>query len=157
MQRYSGPLITAALIGLPTLVAAMTHPLSVGPMPTMPTRATGQPPYALFGRLTLVGPNLAYVASTCAGQGDDADIQAGAPITVTDESGAVLGVGSLGTGHQRRARDGDAPEACEFEFEVGGIREVEIYRIALERRGALQYSLAQMKERNWSIRLQLSS
>jgi hypothetical protein len=75
----------------------------------------------------------------------------GAPVTVTDASGRVLGRGPLGAGRPGEAGQG----VCHFEFEIDGVPEVAVYRIGLERRGALQYSLVQMKLQNWLVQLQL--
>jgi hypothetical protein len=47
--------------------------------------------------------------------------------------------------------------ACHFEFTVGGIPEVAVYGIRIEERGTMEYSLAEMKQQNWSVRLQLSA
>ena len=61
----------------------------------------------------------------------------------------------LGTGHRRLTEDVAAGGACDFEFVVGGIPEAEAYGIRFERRGTLQYSLAEMKQQGWAIQLEL--
>ena len=89
------------------------------------------------------------------GQGQYADIQAGAPVTITDSTGGVIGVSHLGTGHRRLTGDVAAGGTCDFEFVVGGIPEAEAYGIRFERRGTLQYSLAEMKQQRWTVRVEL--
>ena len=114
-----------------------------------------RPPYTISGRLSLIATNLAQAGSACTGQGSYADIQAGAPVTITDSTGGVIGVSHLGTGRRRPTGDVAAGGACDFEFVVGGIPEAEVYGIRFERRGTLQYSLAEMKQQSWSLHIEL--
>ena len=114
-----------------------------------------RPPYTISGRLSLIATNLVQAGSACTGQGQYADIQAGAPVTITDSTGGVIGVSHLGTGHRRLAGDVAADGTCDFEFVVGGIPEAEVSGIRFERRGTLQYSLAEMKQQGWAIQLEL--
>ena len=79
-----------------------------------------RPPYAISGRLSLIATNLVQAGSACTGQGQYADIQAGAPVTITDSTGGVIGVSHLGTGHRRLTADVAAGGTCDFEFVVGG-------------------------------------
>src|SRR5262245_2209410 len=116
-----------------------------------------QPPYSISGRLSLITATLVHAGSACSGQGQYADIQAGAPITITDAAGGVIGVGHLGTGRPRLTGEGAPAGTCDFEFVVGGIPEVDIYGIRFERRGTLTYSLAEMKQHGWRVRLELRS
>ena len=114
-----------------------------------------RPPYTISGRLSLIATNLVQAGSACTGQGQYADIQAGAPVTITDSTGGVIGVSHLGTGHRRLTRDVAPVGTCDFEFVVGGIPEVEAYGIRFERRGTVQYSLAEMKQQSWSLHIEL--
>ena len=111
------------------------------------------PPYTISGRLSLITATLAHGESACTGQGQYADIQAGAPVTIIDAAGGVIGVSHLGTGRRRLV--GAPAGTCDFEFVVGGIPEVEVYGIRFERRGTLQYSLSEMKQQSWTVRLEL--
>jgi hypothetical protein len=116
-----------------------------------------QPPYSISGRLSLITATLVPAGSACSGQGPYADIQAGAPITITDAGGRVIGLSHLGTGRPRLTGEGVPAGTCDFEFVVGGVPEVEVYSIRFERRGTLQYSLAEMKQYGWTVRLELRS
>ena len=103
----------------------------------------------------MIATTLGQAGSACTGQGQYADIQAGAPVTITDADGGVIGVSHLGTGHRRLTGDVAAGGACDFEFVVGGISEAEAYGIRFERRGTLQYSLAEMQQQRWTVRVEL--
>ena len=146
------------------MILVFLIPLSVAATPTVsPARRPAgltpslnpRPPYTISGRLSLIATNLVQAGSACTGQGQYADIQAGAPVTITDSAGGVIGVSHLGTGHRRLTGDVAAGGACDFEFVVGGIPEAEAYGIRFERRGTLQYSLAEMKQQSWAIQLEL--
>jgi hypothetical protein len=151
---------------LAILLPAILFPTSAVPMPSAPRMAPpagmtpslmSHPPYTIRGRLTLLTANLREAGAVCAGQGGYADIQAGKPVTVTDTAGKILGVGRLATGHRAPTRDVAEDDACDFEFAIGGIPEMDIYSIELEGRGTLQYSLAEMRQQNWFVRLQLNA
>jgi hypothetical protein len=139
------PTLATPIPSLPQL----TEPACM--IPSLTTRA----PYTIHGRLTLIDENLAQVGSTCAGQGADADIHAGAPVTVTDANGRVIGRGPLGAGRNGGTSEDESMRACHFAFEVDGVPEVAVYGIGLERRGTLQFTLVQMKLQNWWVQLQL--
>jgi hypothetical protein len=113
------------------------------------------PPYTISGRLSLITATLVHAGSACTGQGQYADIQPGAPVTIIDAAGGVIGVSHLGTGRRRLTGELAPAGTCDFEFVVGGIPEVEVYGIRFERRGTLQYSLTEMKQQSWTVRLEL--
>jgi hypothetical protein len=113
------------------------------------------PPYTISGRLSLISATLVHAGSACTGQGQYADIQAGAPVTITNAAGGVIGVSHLGSGHRRLTGELAPAGTCDFEFVVGGIPEVEVYGVRFERRGTLQYSLTEMKQQSWTVRLEL--
>jgi hypothetical protein len=151
---------TPVILGflLSTAATGATSPVSTAPRrPGMTPSLTSHAPYTISGRLSLISANLLEAGSGCTGQGNYASIHGGAPITVTDASGRVIGVGHLAMG-QRRLTDGSpAADRCDFEFVVGGLPEVEVYGIHLERHGSLQYTLTEMKRQNWAIRLELQA
>src|SRR5262245_23684621 len=126
MNGLNGTCQAMILVALIPTVATSTPRVTSLPEPVwMVPTVTGHAPYTIRGRLTLIDENLAYVGSTCSGQGDDADIRAGAPVTVTDADGRVIGVGPLGVG-----RSGEtSPGVCHFEFEIDRVPEVAVYRI----------------------------
>jgi len=144
------------LVCLISTSVAATPSISPALRPTgMTLSLNPHAPYTISGRLSLITDNVRQSGSACAGQGRYADIQAGAPITITDSTGGVIGVSHLATGHRRLTRDVAPVGTCDFEFVVGGIPEVEAYGIRFERRGTLQYSLAEMKQQSWSLHIEL--
>jgi hypothetical protein len=144
------------LVCLFSTSVAATPSISPAPRPTgMTPSLNPHAPYTISGRLSLITDNVRQSGSACTGQGPYADIQAGAPITITDSTGGIIGVSHLGTGHRRLTRDVARVGTCDFEFVVGGIPEVEAYGIRFERRGTLQYSLAEMKQQSWSLHIEL--
>ena len=158
---HTAATVLAALISTATAAAPSTVP-SVIRSPEITPSLTPRAPYTISGRLSLVAANLQQAGSTCTGQDKYASIQAGAPITITDGTGRVLGVGHLAVGHlvvgqRRRTGDSATGGACDFEFVIGGIPEVEVYGINLERHGSLQYSLTEMKQQNWAVELELKA
>jgi hypothetical protein len=146
------------------MILVFLIPISVAATPSVsPARRpagmtpslNSRPPYTISGRLSLIATNLVQAESACTGQGQYADIQAGAPVTITDSTGEVIGVSHLGTGRRRLTGETAPGGTCDFEFVVGGIPEVEVYGVRFERRGTLQYSLAEMKRQSWTVRLEL--
>ena len=150
-----GALILTPLI--PTSGATTLRVSPVMPPSDMTPSLTPRPPYIIHGLLTLVSANLRQAGSACAGQGGYADIQAGKPVTITDATGKVIGMGQLSTGRLGVVSGVAQDRTCDFEFTVRGIPEVAVYGIRLEERGTLQYSLSEMKQQNWSVRLQVSA
>ena len=154
LQRIG--MILVFLIPLIPISVAATPSVSPARRPAgMTPSLNPRPPYTISGRLSLIATTLGQAGSACTGQGQYADIQAGAPVTITDSTGGVIGVSHLGTGHRRLTGDVAAGGTWDFEFVVGGIPEVEAYGIRFERRGTLQYSLAEMKQQSWAIQLEL--
>jgi hypothetical protein len=158
MRRLSG-LAVAFILSILTPTAAPSAP-HVPPIPQpagMTPSLNPRPPYTIRGLLTLVTPNLSLAGSACAGQGGYADIQEGKVVTVTDTTGRVIGIGRLAPGHPAAPSDVAQNGGCDFAFEVAGVPEMDLYSIALEGRGTLQYSLTELRQQNWFVRLQLSA
>jgi hypothetical protein len=147
-------LVLATLVSTAAAAATSGASSAVRP-PGMTPSLTPHAPYTVSGRLSLISENRRQSGSECMEQDNDASIQAGAPITITDATGRVLGVGHLATGHPRLTGDSAPGGTCDLEFVVGGIPEVEWYRIGLGQHGSLQYSLAEMKQQNWAVRMEL--
>jgi hypothetical protein len=150
------PAILILAIQIPTTAAAMPSALPMAPPAGMAPSLITRPPYTIRGRLTLVTADLREAGAACAGQGGYADIQAGKPVTVSDASGRIIGVGQLTAGHRGASREAARDGACDFEFAIAGVPEVNVYAIELEGRGTLQYSLREMREQDWFVRLQLT-
>lgn len=77
----------------------------------------------------------------CKGAGGYDDIAAGAQVTVTDETGKVVGVGNLAGG-----RYGDSG-ACLFTFEVDGVQPGRpFYGVEVSHRGVVRFQGDAVKE-----------
>lgn len=83
------------------------------------------------------------VGGDCSTDGGYADIRQGAQVTVTDESGTVVGVGSLAAGTTAEVSDAlDMPLAmkCEFDFSVLEVPDGHpFYSVEVSHRGQLRY------------------
>ncbi len=71
------------------------------------------------------------------------DLAEGANITVTDGTGAVIAVGTLGSG----VMDG---AGCHLGYRIQ-VPETEFYRITVSHRGTLSYSRDQLHSSGWSV------
>lgn len=76
-------------------------------------------PFTLRGSMTLsvaINTDINYIG--CSGSGQSASVVAGAPVTVYDAAGAIVGTGALGAGkYVTPGMDGP----CMFAFEVAGV------------------------------------
>jgi hypothetical protein len=82
--------------------------------------------------------------SSCSGSGGYADIRAGVPVTVRDESGTLLASSSL--------RDGEVDGLrCVFTFELGDIERSDFYTFEVGRRGELTYSHDELAANGWHV------
>ena len=84
----------------------------------------------------------------CSGIGGYSDIGPGTQVTVRDGDGKILATSPLGVGSQ----DG---MACSFTFALRDVPEVAFYSFEVGRRGALNFSLEEMKADEWSVGLSL--
>lgn len=97
----------------------------------------------------------------CWGSSGYDDIDAGADVTVTDESGTVIAVGALGPGEVVSFRAGnfltDFEDAvrCEFEFMINDVPDAKFYGVEVSDRGELRYSRDELEANAWVIGLQL--
>jgi hypothetical protein len=116
----------------------------------VPTTTT-QEPHVITGTFALSGTQDEDYTTTdggCAGMNGYDDVQAGLQVTVSDQSGTVIGNGALDSGE---AQEG----GCVFRFEVNNIPVASFYKVAVGRRGEISYSLDQMKQASWSVDLSL--
>ena len=116
-------------------------------------QATGRdakPPYSIQGTFTLIDSKIDHHSSWCSGAGGFSDIEAGKQVTVMDATGKVIGVGALGQG----TSSGEV--TCRFSFSITGLPEADFCGIEVQRRGRLNYSLADMKKKGWVVELILS-
>jgi hypothetical protein len=83
--------------------------------------------------------------------GDDPSctLYAGAPVTITDPTGKVIGSASLGTG---ATNTGDT--ACVYMFDAGQVPADEtFYGVTIGQKGKVQFSLAELKSDGWNAAL----
>jgi hypothetical protein len=108
------------------------------------------PKHTITGTFDLYGDsNSVFVlGSACYGSGGYADIKAGMPVTVKDESGKILGATTLGTGT-------GGTYDCKFTFSFTDVGDASVYSIEGGRRGAVSYTKAQMEQQNWMVGLQI--
>ena len=95
------------------------------------------------------------VGDSCSGSGGYSDIAQGAPVTVKNQSGTVIGSGSLGPG----TIEGDttAVRACVFPFQVDDVSDAEFFQVEISRRGVLSYSKADMEANGWTLHFSLGN
>jgi hypothetical protein len=114
--------------------------------PTVPIEA-----FKVEGTLTLAGtsrwepigdPESQY----CQGKDAYADISQGTPVVARDGSGNIIGTWPLGFGLQ-------ASSDCLFAFAFNNVPRSDAYTVGVEQRGSVQYSFAQMEEKDWKIAL----
>lgn len=90
----------------------------------------------------------------CSGTGGYSDVREGAQLTVSDESGTVLGVAEFSPGNVDPYDVGDE-SFCQFAFVAAGLPRADFYVFELGRRGDLTYSLGDMERMNWRLNLHL--
>jgi hypothetical protein len=93
-------------------------------------------------------PSIEMVGGGCNGTGGYSDIAPGAPVTLKDGDGKVLGSTVLGEGS-------GSVTNCDFKFSIPTVPEVPFYSIEVGRRGAITNSLAVMQASNWAFGLTL--
>lgn len=82
------------------------------------------------------------------------DIAAGVPVTVTNQTGEIIGATTLAAGwfnEQETANPGDPPGGCVFPFEVAGLPDATFYSVEVGQRGELTYSLSELEAADWTV------
>jgi hypothetical protein len=151
-QWYQRPEILVALglvvvLILGTGVYAATKSLGETATPT----TTTQERHVITGTFLLSGTegdDFFADGGGCQGTSGYDDVEPGLQVTVSDQSGTVIGNGALDSGE---AQEG----GCVFRFEVNNIPVASFYKVAVGRRGEISYSLDQMKQASWSVELSL--
>lgn len=91
----------------------------------------------------------------CTGEGGFDDIAEGAQVTVTDETGTIIASGRLGPGAENDIVVEDGL-GCFFEFEVDGVpTDRAFYSIEVAHRGALTFSIAEIRQLGWQVSFDL--
>jgi hypothetical protein len=105
----------------------------------------------LNGTITIIGSFTTSSSNGCYGTGGYADISAGAAVTVSDESGKILGTSQLEAGKT----SGQA--SCVFAFKVTGLPDANFYRVEVSHRGQVVYSKSDLDKSGWKVDLSLGS
>jgi hypothetical protein len=143
-RRRAWPFIAAVVALAAALSAVLLWPHAKGDKPDTPAAAAGVTTFAVNGTLAL-GPGqfLPVDGTSCAGTPVYRDLVEGAPVTITDPAGAVLGSSRLGP----LTLDGlGGAGACNLKFTVPGIPTGKgTYGIEVARRGVTRYDEAKLR------------
>lgn len=151
-QWYQRPeiLIPLGLVVFLTLGAGLYAATKTIGHKAAPTTTT-QEQHVITGTFTLSGTqdeDFTTTGSGCEGMNGYDDVEPGLQVTISDQSGTVIGNGTLDSGE---AQEG----GCVFRFQVNKIPVANFYKVAVGRRGEISYSLEQMKQASWSVELSL--
>lgn len=131
-----------------TLLEATVAAIQEAPVST-PVAET----FTIEGTFVLTGRSgddyfISTFSGDCLGKGGFDDIYAGAQVRVTDEAGALLGVGEL--------EDGPDEESCDFTFSVD-VPRAGFYMVAAGHAGreGPSFSFADMEANDWQVALQM--
>lgn len=109
--------------------------------------------HTITGTIALTDDATAFagwtIGKACSGSGSYADVNPGSQVVVKDGSGNVIANGSLDAGTASSAIQ------CNFNFTVPKVPTTGSYRILVDRRSVVTYSLAQMQGANWNLNLTL--
>lgn len=111
-----------------------------------PTATPTPLPLTVHGELIFgsLGPKYP-VGAMCRGYGGFKDIGEGAPVTITDASGKVVGVGTLPNGVAEVSRDLPQVQDCVMRFEVAGVpRGAGPYGVEVSHRGVVRFDEASL-------------
>jgi hypothetical protein len=150
---------SAAAAPTPQIIYVTPPPSSPAPVPTpiviyvTPAPTASAVAHVLDGTVALSDPNgWTYVTSgnqsLCQVQDGFSDLAVGAPITVKDQAGTIIGTGSFAMGTY-------ANGACAVPFHVDGLPDAPFYSLEIGRRPALAYSRADLESHGWKLDLTL--
>ena len=111
--------------------------------------------HTITGDMTLVDlDEFLYLddGDSCSGSGGYGDIDAGTTVNVKDQSGTLIGSGSLGPGKATSKLS-----ACVFPFEIEGVKDAKFFQVEVSRRGGLSYSKADMEGMDWTVHASLGA
>ena len=106
--------------------------------------------HTITGTLTLLTGGTGTADQPCLGTGGYSDINAGTQVTISNQSGTVVGVGQLGLGISGGTLNLD----CLFPFTVVA-GPADIYEVEVSHRGNVDFSAAQMTAQGWAVQLTL--
>jgi hypothetical protein len=133
------------------VVLAILAVLIVGTVAAVAYSKVANPQHTITGTMTLFDASgYASGAEGCAGKDGYQDIQAGAQVTVSDESGKLLATSQLGRGDDNRPY-------CVFAFKVDGVPTAKVYQVEVAHRGKVAYSASDLAAAGWKADLRLGS
>jgi hypothetical protein len=102
--------------------------------------------HAIIGTFTLFDPD---VSSNCTGSSGYDDISSGTSVTVRNETGKTLATSALGQGEFA------AGVGCDFPFTIEDVPDAAFYRIEVSHRGEVEFSRAELEQKDWKVSLSL--
>lgn len=147
-SAFAGALVGAVVVGV-ALVARDS--LRIAPSGSV------SPRHSLGGSIAFTDRSSYYKnprADPCGPESGYPDIAAGAAVVLKDDNGKTIATGALRSPVQSPG-SGTGYFRCLLAFTLPDVPEVPFYSVEVSRRGALTFSLADMKAQNWSITLSL--
>jgi hypothetical protein len=144
-----------------TTAAPSSQPIGVTPAPApdpVPVEPDPPPPppapkrYALRGTFTVHSAHAYGTSRRCGfsyGYGLD-DLGPGTQVTVTNQSGTVVGLGELDNGVLKGS------VTCVFRFKVKNLPRSTFYAVEVAERGKVRYAFARLVRERWTVRLTLT-
>ena len=108
----------------------------------------------ISGYLELVDSNIEEIGNSCYGTGGFKDIEGGMTVTIKDGQGKIISLGK--TSYGKRPKGQYSSVRCIFYFQVNNVPRVDFYSIEVGRRGQLNYSYEELKNKNWKVSFSLS-
>lgn len=91
------------------------------------------------------GTGQGLTGPTCAGRGGYDDIAVGAPVTITDPGGTVVGIGKVDTSIPTGFSADKTPTSCDLKFAVSGLPAGKgFYGVEVSHRGAVKFKEADL-------------
>lgn len=106
--------------------------------------------HSVNGDLTILGAHNDRVGGCQMQESGYSDISKGTQVTVTNESGTIIGSTSLGEGSSSPRGDG-----CLWPFTVPDVKNASFYTITVSHRGPLTFSEAQMETMGFTVHASL--
>lgn len=115
------------------------------------TTTTAPATHDVRGTLDLTSySSIESVDHDCTGTGGYSDLQGGANVVVRDDSGHIVGTGSLGEG-SGTSESGE----CKFPWAVHGLTDADFYTVEIANRKGPTYSRDQLVAVGWTIAMKI--
>lgn len=135
-------------VALVTLVAVIVVGAVVGGWAVL-SRATSST-HTIRGDMSLMDSDSfrgRRTGGACSGSGGYADIDEGTTVSIKNESGTLIGSGSLDAG----TIVSDTLGACVFPFNVEGVKDASFFQVEVSHRGGLSYSKKEIEAKSWTV------